>query len=72
MSVTKKSLLYNYFLSQKVYLQNDIIQLQNNLRFRNYDVNDCNELAIALVKLEVFNEFTKHVSSIMDLHIKNE
>lgn len=47
-----------YVFNRRAQLEEDIHELQNNVRWRLIDYIDLLELLIALVKLDTFNEIT--------------
>lgn len=57
MRQTEVELLLAYLINQETRLENDVRQLQNNIRFRHININDCVELALALQRLDDFREF---------------
>lgn len=65
--MTQKELLITYIYNNRCRLEDDIRQLQSNVRFRRIDIADCVELACAIQRLETFNEVTQHVLSILKL-----
>lgn len=60
-------LLYRYIYNNRVDLEYEVRQLQNNIRFRNVDVADCMELICALQRLETFKEVTDHIMILLKL-----
>lgn len=67
MNQKELSLLLSYIYNNRIRLENDVSQLQSNIRFRKADVNDCLELLLALTQLETFKEITQQVLSLLDL-----
>lgn len=62
-------LLYSYFYNNLCRLENEVKQLQFNIRFRAIDSSDCLELLVATVQLETFREAVRQI--ILLLNIKN-
>lgn len=56
-----------YVVNQRQYLENDIRQLQSNVRYRRIDAVDCMELALAIERLNCFNEFARHTTEIFKI-----
>ena len=65
----KMDLLSDYIYNRRVYLERDIQQLQENLRYRSISSVDCLELIIAQERLAMFVEVTRDVTDL--LKIKN-
>ena len=65
----KMDLLSDYIYNRRVYLERDIQQLQENLRYRSISSGDCLELIIAQERLAMFVEVTRDVTEL--LKIKN-
>lgn len=61
--MTKKELrlLLSYIYNNRCRLENNIKQLQSNVRFRRVDSADCMELLHALQEYETFKEVTNHI-----------
>ena len=51
----------DYFMHEKTRLENDVKQLQDNIRFRNVSTVDFLELIIAKERLSYFNEISAHI-----------
>lgn len=68
MSTQKQKDLWNeYKYNRGEYLRQDIRQLQQNIRYRDVDVVDCIELALALERLNTFNQVCKSVEVFLKL-----
>ena len=65
MTEHEKILLYSYIYNNIQLLENDVKQLQSNVRFRRIDTADCMELLCALVRLETFKEVAEHILCIL-------
>lgn len=68
----KYELLQSYFLCRRTYLEQDVEQLQRNVRWRNVDTIDCLELIIAKERLAMFCEVSKDISDILKLPLDFE
>lgn len=60
-------LLCSYVYNNRIQLEHDVHQIQNNIRFREVDVPDCVELIVALQRLDTFKEVTGHIMSLLGL-----
>lgn len=58
-------LLYQYLWNQFSYLEQDVQQLQQNVRYRHIDAVDCLELCLALERLNAFKQFSADVRGIL-------
>lgn len=67
MTDKEKMLLCSYIYNNRVQLEHEVHQLQNNIRFRRVDVADCVELICALQRLDTFKEVTNHVMMLLKL-----
>ncbi len=65
--MTQKELLLAYFYNNRCRLEDEVKQLQTNIRFRKVDISDCVELACAIQRLETFSEVTRHVLAILKI-----
>ena len=65
--MTQKELLLAYFYNNRCRLEDEVKQLQTNIRFRKVDISDCVELACAIQRLETFSEVTRHVMTILKM-----
>ena len=67
MKQTEFTLLCSYIYNNRQRLEDEISQMQTNLRFRKIDLNDCIELALAKQRLETFVEVTGHIIQLLNL-----
>ncbi len=67
MTEKEKVLLLSYFYNNRCRLENELHQLQANVRFRNIDVTDCMELICASQQLQTFTEVCNHVLILLKL-----
>ena len=58
-------LLYQYLWNRFTYLEQDVQQLQQNVRYRHIDAVDCLELCLALERLNAFKQFSADVRGIV-------
>ncbi len=65
--MTQKDLLLAYFYNNRCRLEEEVKQLQTNVRFRKIDITDCVELICAIQRLETFSEVTRHVMAILKI-----
>lgn len=63
----KTDLLQSYIFNRRIYLEHEIAQLQENVRYRHIDSVDCLELIIARERLQMFIEVTKDITEILKL-----
>ena len=63
--MTQKEILLAYFYNNRCRLEEEVKQLQLNLRFRKVDITDCFELICAIQRLETFSEVTRHVMALL-------
>ena len=68
MRQSEKDLISKYIYNNRVRLENNVHQLQSNIRFRNIDTVDCIELMLAQQELETFKEITKHIRVLLKLN----
>ena len=61
-----KELLHEYFFNEEIRMEEEIRQLQHNIRFRRIDDIDCHELLVATLRLENFREFRRNVLILTD------
>lgn len=62
-----KELLHEYFFSEEIRMEEEIRQLQHNVRFRRIDDIDCHELLVATLRLENFREFRHCVLMLLNM-----
>lgn len=68
MRQNEKDILTMYIYNNTIRLENNVKQLQANLRFRNIDTVDCIELMLAKQELDTFKEVTKHIRILLKLN----
>lgn len=64
------SLLYSYILNNRIRLKNEVRTLQTQLRYREIDVVDCIELAVAIERYNTFKETTNQIKSLLKLEVE--
>lgn len=69
---SQRELWYCYVVNYRQRLEDDIKQLQTNLRYRKVDAVDCMELALAIERLNCFNEYCRHTNEIFKIMSGNE
>lgn len=72
MRQNEKDLITRYIYNNRVRLENNVHQLQSNIRFRNIDTVDCIELLLAKQELDTFKEVTNHIRLLLKLNERNE
>ena len=60
-------LLLAYIYNNRCQLEEEVRQLQTNVRFRRIDIADCVELACAIQRLETFKEVTGHILTLLKI-----
>lgn len=61
------TILYAYIYNNTCRLEDEVRQLQANIRTRKIDVVDCFELACSMQQLQTFREVTGHILAILNL-----
>lgn len=67
LTIKQRELWASYCYNFREKLLEDVRQLQQNLRYRNIDAVDCIELALALERLNSFDDFVKCVNVIFSI-----
>lgn len=67
MTQKEMMLLCSYIYNNRVQLEHEVHQLQNNIRFRSVDVADCMELICSLQRLDTFIEVTDQIMILLKL-----
>lgn len=62
------SLLFGYIHNNQCRLEEEVSQLQTNVRFRRIDSPDCMELLKATIYLEAFREITRDIRHLLSLY----
>lgn len=68
MTEKEKILLYSYVYNNTLMLENEVKQLQSNVRFRRIDSPDVYELLVAQLRLEMFKEISEHILALIGGH----
>lgn len=69
MKQSELSLIYSYIYNNRVRLKNEIREMQTNLRYREIDVIDCLELALAVERYNTFKETTNQIKSLLKMEV---
>lgn len=67
MKRTELNLLDAYVYNNRTRLEDEVRELQTNLRFRRVGVADCIELASALERLDTFKQVTKDIRILLKM-----
>lgn len=67
MTQKEMTLLCSYVYNNRIQLEHEVHQLQNNIRFRKIDVADCVEMICALQRLETFIEVMNQIMILLKL-----
>ncbi len=67
--MTQKEILMTYIVNNRDRLQEDVIELQQRIRYRDVDAVDCLELSLAIERLSAFDDFSRSVMAIMRLSV---
>lgn len=67
MRLTEKELLWAYIVNEEARLESETVELQNRIRFRHINQNDCVELMLAMQRLDDFREFALTVIRLLNL-----
>lgn len=67
MNNNETMLLLSYIYNLRVQCEEDVRELQSNIRFRNVYVSDCTELTCAIQRLETVKEVTEHILLLLKL-----
>lgn len=66
-AMKKAELLAEYIFNRRIFLEHEIVQLQENVRYRPVSSVDCLELIIARERLAMFIEVTQDISALLKL-----
>lgn len=67
MKQSELSLLYSYIYNNRLMLKNEVRTMQANLRYREIDVIDCLELALAVERYNIFVETTNQIKLLLKM-----
>lgn len=70
MKQSELSLLYSYIYNNRLMLKNEVRTMQANLRYREIDVIDCLELALAVERYNTFKETTNQIKALLNLEVE--
>ena len=68
LTIKQRELWASYCYNHREKLVGDVRQFQQNLRYRNIDAVDCIELALALERLNSFDDFVNCVNVIFSIY----
>ena len=68
LTIKQRELYASYVYNHRSQLIEEIRQQQRNLRYRNIDAIDCIELALAVERLNSFDDFVKCVNVIFSIY----
>ena len=60
-------LLWRYFINNLTAMEQEVQQLQQNLRYRRIDTVDCHELALAIERLNTFRKVSNDILLLLRL-----
>ncbi len=66
----EKALIFSYILSQQKNLEDELQQLQSNIRYRKIDVVDCVEMMCVIERMNAFCQFSRDIISLLNLSEK--
>lgn len=58
-------LLWRYILNNLTAMEQEVQQLQQNLRYRRIDTIDCHELSLAIERLNTFQKVSNDILSLL-------
>lgn len=64
------SLLYAYLYNNQLELEQEVKQMQTNIRYRRIDETDCFELACAIERLNTFKQVSEDIRSMLSIFDK--
>lgn len=67
MKQSELTLLYSYIYNNRLMLKNEVRTMQANLRYRDIDVIDCIELALAVERYNTFKETTNQIKLLLKM-----
>ncbi len=65
-------LLFSYIYNNQMKLEDEVSQLQANVRFRKIDATDCVELMLASERLNTFREVTRDIRMLLGFYDKRD
>ena len=72
MRQNEKDLINAYIYNNRIRLENELNQIQNNVRFRKIDIADCVEYICAKQQYDTFMEVTKHICLLLKLNKRGD
>lgn len=70
MTKNEIEMLYSYLYNNSVQYENDVQQLQTNLRYRRIDILDCLELICTIERRNMFTQISKDIRNLLQLYDK--
>ncbi len=70
MRQSELALIMSYIYNNRKRLEDNVRQLQTNVRYRRIDLPDCVELLIAQQELETFLEVTNQIRAILNIGLE--
>lgn len=64
--------LMSYIYNIRNQAEQELKQLQSNIRYRPVDVVDCSELASAIVRADTVHEITENILTLLNLYNDNQ
>lgn len=69
MKKSELALLYNYIYNGRQRLDDEVRQLQSNIRFKPVDIVDCSEMSNAIVRRDTFYQITRDIMQLLSLEV---
>ena len=66
-TLKEKELFLEFEYNHRQFLEDNVRQLQQNLRYRKIDSIDCIELIIAIERLNAFNEYCQVMHTVFNI-----
>lgn len=67
MKKNEMALVYNYIYNEQQRYEDELRQLQTNIRYRRIDVSDCTELICAIERLNTFMQVTRNIMTLLKM-----
>lgn len=67
MKKNEMALVYNYIYNEQQRYEEELRQLQTNIRYRRIDVSDCTELTCAIERLNTFMQVTRNIMTLLKM-----
>lgn len=66
-TIKEKELFLTFEYNHREYLEQNVKQIQQNIRYRKIDTVDCIELICAIERLNAFNEYCKIMHTVFSI-----